>query len=74
MTYSCSWPAYLGDNESAKPFEAMIAAGCNSWRNYDDVSNDWSSVGDIIDHFGDYSAVLQKVAGPGHWNDMVSRE
>jgi alpha-N-acetylgalactosaminidase len=31
IVYSCSWPAYLGGNESAKPWAAMIAAGCNSW-------------------------------------------
>ena len=37
VVYSCSWPAYLGSNESVKPFGAMIAAGCNSWRNYVDI-------------------------------------
>eukprot|EP00729_Bicosta_minor_P024652 gene24652-7406_t len=34
ITYSCSWPAYLGGDETAKPWDAMIAAGCNSWRKY----------------------------------------
>jgi hypothetical protein len=28
ITYSCSWPAYLGSNETEKPFQAMIDAGC----------------------------------------------
>jgi hypothetical protein len=70
ITYSCSWPAYLGKNESTKPFEAMIAAGCNLWRNWEDIANDWDDVLDIINHFGDYSQLLQKVAGPGHWNDV----
>ena len=28
IVYSCSWPAYLGGNETSKPFDAMIAAGC----------------------------------------------
>jgi hypothetical protein len=65
ITYSCSWPAYLGKNESAKPFEAMIAAGCNGWRNWEDISNDWGTVQEIMDHFGDYSPYLQKFAGPG---------
>ena len=32
MVYSCSWPAYMGSNESTKPFDAMIAGGCNLWR------------------------------------------
>ena len=29
VVYSCSWPAYLGDDETKKPFAAFIAAGCN---------------------------------------------
>ena len=29
ITYSCSWPAYLGSDENSKPWDAMIAAGCN---------------------------------------------
>lgn len=28
ITYSCSWPAYLGDNETTKPFDTFIADGC----------------------------------------------
>lgn len=69
IVYSCSWPAYLGHNESTKPYDLMIAAGCNLWRNYRDVQNNWGSVANIIDHWGDYSDVLVKFAGPGHWND-----
>ena len=34
IVYSCSWPAYLGDNETSKPFQAMIDGGCNLWRNW----------------------------------------
>lgn len=70
ITYSCSWPAYLGDDESKKPFDRMIDAGCNLWRNWWDIENNWKSVSTIIDHFGKYSDVLSTVAGPGHWNDM----
>jgi hypothetical protein len=39
-TYSCSCPAYLGGDESAKPWAAMIEAGCNSWRNWEDIQYD----------------------------------
>eukprot|EP00931_Biecheleriopsis_adriatica_P101704 TRINITY_DN76789_c0_g1_i1.p1 TRINITY_DN76789_c0_g1~~TRINITY_DN76789_c0_g1_i1.p1 ORF type:complete len:432 (-),score=70.60 TRINITY_DN76789_c0_g1_i1:22-1317(-) len=70
ITYSCSWPAYLGSNESAKPFSDMIAAGCNLWRNWNDIQCNWASLSSIIDHWGDYGAVLQTWAGPGHWHDM----
>ena len=69
ITYSCSWPAYLGDDEAAKPFDAMVAAGCNLWRNWRDVQCDWASVRSIMDHWGNYSVALRAAAGPGHWND-----
>ena len=29
IVFSCSWAAYLGDNETAKPFREMTNAGCN---------------------------------------------
>ena len=34
IVYSCSWPAYLGDDETKKPYDKFIAAGCNLWRNW----------------------------------------
>jgi len=69
ITYSCSWPAYLGSNETAKPWNDMIQAGCNLWRNWHDINNHWESLVSIIDHWGDYGPSLQAAAGPGHWND-----
>jgi hypothetical protein len=65
----------MGSNESTKPFAAMIAAGCNLWRNWHDIQGNWGSVSSIIDHWGDYGTVLQATAGPdgpygGHWHDM----
>jgi len=69
ITYSCSWPAYLGSDEGSKPWDAMIAAGCNLWRNWGDIDNTWKSLESIINHWGDYSSALQKNSGPGHWND-----
>jgi len=70
IIYSCSWPAYLGDDESTKPFAGMIAAGCNLWRNWVDIQCNWGSLSSIIDHWGDHGSVLQAWAGPGHWHDM----
>jgi len=66
ITYSCSWPAYLGSDESSKPFGDMIAAGCNLWRNWGDIQCNWGSLSSIIDHWGDYGSALQPWAGPGH--------
>jgi hypothetical protein len=34
IVYSCSWPAYIGDNETQKPFGAFVMDGCNLWRNW----------------------------------------
>ncbi len=34
IVYSCSWPAYIGDNETQKPFGTFIMDGCNLWRNW----------------------------------------
>ena len=48
IVYSCSWPAYMGSNESSKPFDAMIAGGCNLWRNWHDIQGNWGSVSSII--------------------------
>jgi|EP01047_Picozoa_sp_COSAG01_P023263 hypothetical protein len=75
IVYSCSWPAYMGSNESTKPFEDMIKGGCNLWRNWHDIQGNWGSVSSIIDHWGDYGEILQATAGPdgpygGHWHDM----
>lgn len=55
----------------------MIAAGCNLWRNYDDIQCNFGSLSGIIDHWGDYGAVLKSVSGlgpyGGHWNDPGKR-
>ena len=73
IVYSCSWPAYVhpkGDVEEGKPYQKMIDAECNLWRNWHDVECNWNSLRSIIDHYGDNSKFLATVAGPGHWNDM----
>eukprot|EP01062_Namystynia_karyoxenos_P008528 TRINITY_DN129_c0_g2_i1.p1 TRINITY_DN129_c0_g2~~TRINITY_DN129_c0_g2_i1.p1 ORF type:complete len:398 (+),score=109.08 TRINITY_DN129_c0_g2_i1:87-1196(+) len=69
IEYSCSWPAYIGSNETTKPFSDMIAAHCNGWRNWADIQCNWNSLGSIIDHWGDYGEYLAQFAGPGHWHD-----
>ena len=47
----------------------MIAAGCNSWRNWEDIDCGWQSLTQIIEHWGAYGKYLAKWAGPGHWHD-----
>ena len=34
-----------------------------------DIQCNWNSLSDIIDHWGNYSAVLAPFAGPGHFHD-----
>eukprot|EP00397_Hematodinium_sp_SG-2012_P042351 GEMP01046828.1.p1 GENE.GEMP01046828.1~~GEMP01046828.1.p1 ORF type:complete len:420 (+),score=103.82 GEMP01046828.1:38-1261(+) len=67
IQYSCSWPAYLGDNEDTKPFDRMIAAGCDTWRNWSDISNTLKSIRSIIQHWAKYNATLSAIRGA--WND-----
>lgn len=69
IVYSCSWPAYLGSNETIKNYQDYIDDGCNLWRNWDDIECQWESIRSIIDHFGDYGDFLKQWAAPGHWND-----
>eukprot|EP00418_Pyrodinium_bahamense_P006213 CAMPEP_0179024096 /NCGR_PEP_ID=MMETSP0796-20121207/7277_1 /TAXON_ID=73915 /ORGANISM="Pyrodinium bahamense, Strain pbaha01" /LENGTH=497 /DNA_ID=CAMNT_0020720043 /DNA_START=48 /DNA_END=1541 /DNA_ORIENTATION=+ len=70
IEYSCSWPAYIGDDETTKPFPKFIMDGCNGWRNWADIQCSWGSVSSIIDHWGDYGFAMAPFAGPGHWHDM----
>ena len=69
IVFSCSWAAYLGSNETVKPFDEMAAAGCQLWRNFNDIQCSWQSLSTIIDHWGNYTESLIKAAGPGRWND-----
>ena len=73
MVYSCSWPAYLGTNESDKPFWDMYHdAGCNTWRNYRDITNTWASLYDIVHHWADHWRALQAIpAGATNDADMI---
>ena len=69
ITFSCSWPAYLGDDETKKPYDEMVAAGCNLYRNWDDLQCSWESLERVVDHYGDYGEFLAVATPPGVWND-----
>jgi len=66
MVYSCSWPAYISEED---PGYQAIKEHCNLWRNYDDIDDSWSSVLKIIDFYGEDKYGFGKMAGPGNWND-----
>ncbi|KAG7174442.1 Alpha-N-acetylgalactosaminidase-like 1 [Homarus americanus] len=51
------------------PNWTSIIETCNLWRNYNDIQDSWSSVANIINHYGDNQDKIVPNAGPGHWND-----
>jgi len=69
ITYSCSWPAYLGDDESKKPFKEMADAYCDTWRNWGDIENTFGSIHSIINHWGDYNQTLPWASDTYGYND-----
>ena len=65
MLYSCSWPDYLNDHVNF----SYVGEKCNLWRMYRDIYSQWPIIEQIIEWYGDNSAMVQPVAGPGRWND-----
>ncbi|XP_065909660.1 alpha-N-acetylgalactosaminidase-like [Dysidea avara] len=68
IVFSCSWPDYERGS-GLKPDYKLIAANCNLWRNYNDISDSWDSVLGIINYYASHQDDFQPVAGPGNWND-----
>ncbi|XP_050416808.2 alpha-galactosidase A [Patella vulgata] len=64
IVFSCEWPLY-----ETKANYADIRKACNQWRNDHDIADDWSSVLDIITHYGKNEGDFASFAGPGGWND-----
>ena len=70
IVFSCSWPAYLGKNETIKPFDQMYnEAGCNTWRNFADINNEWKSLKHIILHWAEYWKPLRDKLPVGAFHD-----
>ncbi|KAM8952844.1 alpha-galactosidase A [Pelodytes ibericus] len=67
IVLSCEWPLYA--RPLTKVNYTRVAEYCNSWRNFDDISDSWSSVKSIIDWTSSSQDTLVPVAGPGAWND-----
>ena len=68
MVYQCEWPLYQG-HHGIRPNYTAIRQYCNLWRNNYDVQDNWNSVQDIIDFYGDNKDGFLEFAGPGGWND-----
>ena len=69
--FSCSWPAYLGDDEreSRKNYTQMHhEGGCNLWRNWGDIDNNYGSIRSICMHWSQYWQALGGIPDYS-WND-----
>lgn len=70
ILYACSWPAYYESSGLFNQTEwGLLSQYCNYWRNYDDINDDWDSVSDIVEWWGNNQDTIAPIAGPGHWND-----
>uniref|UniRef100_A0A8C5PTV7 Alpha-galactosidase n=1 Tax=Leptobrachium leishanense TaxID=445787 RepID=A0A8C5PTV7_9ANUR len=67
IVFSCEWPLYA--RTLTKVNYSEVAEYCNSWRNFGDVADSWSSVKSILDLTSAVQDSLVPVAGPGAWND-----
>ena len=55
MLYSCSWPDYLNDHVNF----SYVGEKCNLWRMYRDIYSQWPIIEQIIEWYGDNSAIVQ---------------
>ena len=70
ILYACSWPAYYQSSGLFNQTEwDLLSKYCNYWRNYNDIDDDWDSITDIIEWWGNNQDTIAPIAGPGHWND-----
>eukprot|EP00392_Amoebophrya_sp_AT5.2_P004160 g4168.t1 len=85
IKYSCSWPAYLGDDERVKPYDKMFTnALCDTWRNWADIDNSFTSLKQIVNHWAVYTKTFESVpaqaindpdmilAGDDHYGRVLS--
>jgi len=56
-------------NISVVDWGAVVAAGCNQWRVWNDINCRASDLFAIIDHFGDWQWAMSPIHGPGKWFD-----
>jgi len=68
IVYQCEWPLYQS-HHGIQPNYTAVREVCNLWRNFYDVQDNWPSVQNIIDFYGDNSDGFLDLGGPGGWND-----
>ncbi|XP_022098912.1 alpha-N-acetylgalactosaminidase-like isoform X2 [Acanthaster planci] len=68
ILFDCKWPFVLR-HYGMKINYTLIAEYCNTWRNFWDVHEKWSSILMIVDYYALNQDTLIAAAGPGHFND-----
>ncbi|XP_058854898.1 alpha-galactosidase A-like [Acipenser ruthenus] len=68
IVYACEWPLYTWDG-GLQPNYTAVRHYCNSWRNFADIYDSWSSIKSTIDWAADHQEIIVPAAGPGGWND-----
>eukprot|EP01052_Picozoa_sp_SAG31_P015922 SAG31_NODE_1037_length_10221_cov_4.564019_7_plen_114_part_00 len=73
IVYACSWPVYTHTATRNHNWQPEVDAGCNVWRDFDDVLCRWDGmpggVSLIIDSLGEHGLSMQRWAKPGQWHD-----
>ncbi|KAM4696642.1 alpha-galactosidase A isoform 2-T2 [Rhinophrynus dorsalis] len=67
IVFACEWPLYA--RPLTKVNYSEVAEYCNSWRNFGDISDSWSSVKSVLDWTSILQDELVPAATPGAWND-----
>ncbi|KAM9324196.1 alpha-galactosidase A [Gastrophryne carolinensis] len=67
IVYSCEWPLYA--RQLTKFNYTEVAEYCNSWRNFGDIEDSWTSIKQVVDFTSVFQDQLVPAAGPGAWND-----
>ncbi|XP_077518805.1 alpha-galactosidase A-like [Amblyomma americanum] len=68
ILYSCEWPLYQSQS-GITPDYKKIAETCNIWRNFPDLTYNWSQIYAAVQHEAKLHDVLMNVTGPGAWTD-----
>ncbi|KAM9956841.1 hypothetical protein ACTFIR_003576 [Dictyostelium discoideum] len=68
MVYSCSWPTYAYVQNITMPFD-YIEGICNLWREFQDVTDNFTEWTQILDEMEDSVPKRSQFAAPGSFND-----
>eukprot|EP00051_Salpingoeca_urceolata_P027621 m.482403 g.482403 ORF g.482403 m.482403 type:complete len:431 (-) comp22531_c0_seq1:419-1711(-) len=68
ILYSCSWPDYVRLAHEPVQYNSL-RRHCNTWRNYNDITDSFDSLASIIDFWAQNNSNLSRATEPGAFND-----